>query len=125
MNKKILEKIVRYMLMIILMLNFLDSVSVSYINPESYFFGEKLGGAIAIVYLLTSGILGVIIVYFLFKEKSEGEILSFLYFGYFSIESLMTNLSLGFVFVVSPLSQIGLAMSIVLLVIREIIIDST
>jgi len=53
MNKKIVEKIVRYILMIPLMLNFLDSVFVSYINPESYFFGEKLVGFAAIVYLLT------------------------------------------------------------------------
>ena len=105
--------------MIFIILNFLGSVLVSYINPESYFFGEKLVGVSAIIYLLTGGIAGMIIVYFLFKEKTKGEILSVIYFGYFFVESLITNLSLGFS--ISPLFKLGLVLSIILLVIRKMI----
>lgn len=119
MKKKIIENIIKYTLMIFIILNFLSSVLVSYINPESYFFGEKLVGVSAIIYLLTGGIAGMIIVYFLFKEKSKGEILSVIYFGYFFVESLITNLSLGFS--ISPLFKLGLVLSIILLVIRKMI----
>lgn len=121
MKKKILENCLRFGLMIILMLNFIDSILISFTNPEAYFFGEKLGGFIAIIYILTGGVAGVVIVYFLFKKKSKGEILSLFYFGYFIVEGLITNLSHGFGFVVSPIAQVGLGISMVLIVIRKMV----
>jgi hypothetical protein len=117
--KKVLEKVVRYTLVVLLVLSFVSLVFISLINPESYFFGEKLSGKIATTYLLIGGIAGIIIAYLLFKKKSEGKILSVLYFGYFFIEILVTNLSLGFGFLISPLFTMGLVISIVLLVIRK------
>jgi len=104
--------------MVLLVLSFLGSVFVSFINPESYFFGEKLGGEKATIYLLIRGIAGIVIAYLLFKKKSKSEILSVLYFGYFFVETL-TNLSLGFGFLTSPLPTTGLAISIVLLMARK------
>ncbi len=121
MKKKILENFLRSGLSILLNLNFLSSVFVSYINPESYFFGEKLIGANATIYLLAGGIAGIIIVFFLFKKKSMGIILSLLFFGYFFIEGLMTNLSLGFGFDTSPFPKVGLSLSIILLVIERMV----
>jgi len=61
----------------------------------------------------------MIIAYLLLKKKREAEILSVLYFSYFLIESLITNLSLGFGFSISPLSTIGLVISIVLLMVSK------
>ena len=117
--KKGLEKIARYTLVVLLVLSFVGLVLISLINPESYFFGEKLSGEIATTYLLTGSFAGIIIAYLLFKKKREGEILSVLYFGYFFIETLVTNLSLGYGFLISPLFTIGLVISIVLLVARK------
>ena len=118
-KKKVLENVARYALMVLLVLSFLGAVFVSFINPESYFFGKKLGGEKATIYLLIQGIAGLVIAYLLFKKKSEGEILSVLYFGYFFIETLITNLSLGFGFLTSPLPTTGLVISIVLLMVRK------
>jgi len=117
--KKALEKVVRYTLVVLLVLSFVGLVLISLINPESYFFGEKLSGEIATTYLLTGGITGIIIAFLLFKKKSGGEFLSVLYFVFFFIETLVTNLSLGYDFLISPLFTMGLIFSIVLLVVRK------
>ena len=118
-ERKVLENIVRYTLVFLLVLSFLCSIFISFINPESYFFGEKLSGGKAKIYLLLGGITGIIIAYLLLKKKNKGEILSVLYFGYFFMETLITNLSLGFGFLISPLSTIGLVISIILLMVRK------
>ena len=115
-----LEHVVRYTLRVLLVLNFLCLVFISFTNPESYLFGQKLAGMDAIIYLLTGGIAGLLIAHLLFKKKSEGEILSLLYFGYFFVENLITNLSLEFGFFISPLFTAGLIVSIVLLVVRRL-----
>ena len=121
MKKKIIEYVIILVLSIILNLNFLSSVFLSYINPENYFFGNKLVGTNAIIYSLTGGFSGLIIVFYLFKIRSVGIILSLVYFGYFFIESLITNQSLGFGFEISPLSKAGLALSIVLLIFWKVV----
>jgi len=118
-KKKILENVARHTLGIVLLVNFFCLVFISFINPEAYFFGEKLSGINATIYLLTRGILGLIIAYLLFKKKSEAEILSLAYFGYFFIDILITNLYSGFGFLISPLMTIGLVVSIVLLLVRK------
>ena len=112
-----LERVARYTLVVLFVLSFLNSVFVSLVNPEAFFFGEKLSGEKATVYLLIGGVTGIITAFFLFKKKSGGEIISVLYFGYFFIETLVTNLSLGYGFLISPLFTIGLVTSIVLLVV--------
>jgi len=118
--REALEKVARHALTALLVLSFLFSVLVSLVNPESYFFGEKLSGQKAIIHLLTEGITGMAIAYLLFKKKSGGEILSAFYFAYFSIETLIANLSLGFGLLPSPLFTTGLAISTALLVLRKV-----
>jgi len=85
-NEKILDNVSRYTLVVLLVLSFLSLIFVSLINPECYFFGEKLGGEIATIYLLMGGVAGIVIAYLLRKKKSGGEILSVLYFGYFLLK---------------------------------------
>ena len=104
---KVIENVARYSLIIIFVLIFSGSIFTSIMNPETYFFGGKLGGTTAIIYLLIEGIAGTMIAYLLIKKRGEGEILSVLYFGYFFIETLVTNLSFGFGLLVSPLFTVG------------------
>jgi len=118
-KEKSLENVVRHILRILLVLNFICLVIISFINPEAYLFGEKLAGMNGRIYLLIGGIIGVVIAQFLFKKKSEGEILSLFYFGYFFIENLITNLSLNLGIVISPLFTAGLIVSIVSLVVSR------
>ena len=118
-KEKILENVVRHALKVVLLVNFFCLVFISFIDPEAYFFGEKLVGINAIIYLSTRGIVGLIIAYFLFKKKSEAEVLSLAYFGYFFLDILITNLYSGFGLLISPLMTIGLVVSIVLLVVRK------
>lgn len=94
-GKKVLENFTRHALAFLLVLSFLGSVFASFFNPEIHFFGEKLSGGIAIIYLSMGGIAGIVIAYLLLEKKNRGEILSLLYFGYFFIETLITNLSLS------------------------------
>jgi len=120
-NKKIVIAIIaRYSLIVLLVLYFLGSVFSIFTNPEGYFFGEKLGGQRAIIYLSIYVTVGILIVYLLFKKKSVGEVLSVLYFGYFFIENLITNLLLGLGLLISPLAVIGLVISIILLAMRDL-----
>ena len=114
-----LANIVKYALISLLLLNFLGSAFISFINPESYFFGIKLGGINASSYLLANGVVGVVIAYALLKMKNIGKYLSVLYFGYNFTEALITNLSFEFGLLISPLFTIGLTFSMVLLIIRE------
>jgi len=118
-TNNISENIARYALVALLVLCFLGSTFVMFTNPESFFFGEKLDGQKAIIYLSMGASVGILSAYLLFKKKSAGEILSVLYFGYFFIENLITNLLLGFGLLISPLSMIGLTISTVLLVVGK------
>lgn len=52
-NTKIIIIIARYTLIVLLVLCFLGSALSILTNPESYCFGEKLGGQRAIIYLLS------------------------------------------------------------------------
>ena len=115
---KALEEVVRYILIVLLVLNFAGSAFVSLINPEAYFLGEKLSGGKAAAYLLTGAIAGAIIAYLLLTKKRGGEIASVLYFGGYFIESLVRILSLDLGFLISPLFTIGLVVSIFLLFIK-------
>lgn len=110
--------VVRYALVVLLVLNFLGSGFIAVINPESYFFGAKLGGIEASVYLLTNGVVGVVIAYALLRKENVGKFLSGLYFGYNFSEVLITNLSSGFGWLVSPLFTMGLMLSIVHLIMK-------
>jgi len=120
-----LADIVRYILIFLLGLNFSGLVFTSFINPEAYFFGIKLGGINASIYLLANGLVGVAIAYTLLKKKNLGGYSSVLYFGCNFTEVLVTNISVipnpffPFYFIISPLYTTGLILSIVFLIIRE------
>lgn len=114
-----LTSMVRYALVLLLVLNFLGLGFISVINPESYFFGAKLGGINASLYLLTNGVVGVVIAYALLIRKKIGKFLSAVYFGYNFSEGLITNLSFGWGSLISPVFTLGLILSIVLLMKRE------
>ena len=120
-----LANVVRYILVFLLGLNFFGLVFTSFINPETHFFGIKLGGINASIYLLANGLVGVAIAYTLLKKKNLGEYSSVLYFGYNFTEVLVTtisvipNLFFPFYFTISPLYTTGLILSIVFLIIRE------
>jgi len=113
-----LTSIVRYALIFLLVYNFLGLGFISVINPESYFFGVKLGGINASLYLLTNGFVGVVIAYALLMRKNIGNFLSVLYFGYNFSDVLITNLSFGWGSLISPIFTLGLILSIVLLMMR-------
>lgn len=117
---KFLENFAGYTLVILLVLSFLGSVFVSAVNPEVYFFGQKLAGEKAVVYLLIRGTLGIGIAFTFLKKKSEGAILSVLYFGYLFHETSIANISLGYHLSISPLSAVGLAISLSLLIAKRI-----
>ena len=74
-----LTSMVSYALVFLLVLNLVGSVFIAFTNPESYFFGVKLGGVNASLYLLTNGVVGVAVAYALLRKKPVGKFLSVLY----------------------------------------------
>lgn len=119
-GKVSIEAVLRYMLIFLLIFDFTGSVFISIINPESYFFGKKLGGVAAAAYLLTNGIFAILIAFILLRKRATGAIMSILYFGYNFIEILITNaISFG-AYIVSPLFTAGLTISIALYMIHKI-----
>ncbi len=108
------EAVLRYMLIFLLIYTFIGLVFIAIINPESYFFGKKLGGVAAAAYLLTSGIFGILIAFILFKKKNAGAVLAILYFSYNFTEVLITNVVFFRAYIVSPLFTAGLIVSITL-----------
>jgi len=116
--RKSVVNLVRYVLAFILAVNFLGSAFISLINPESYFFGAKLGGMEAALYLLGDSGVGVVIAYSL--VKGHGKWLALLYFAYNFSEVLITNFSFGLGYRASPLFTAGLMLSIALLLLEAL-----
>jgi len=116
-----LEEGLRYGLILLLVLNCVGLVFTSLINLEAFFFGNKLTGETAAVYLSLSIIAALLIAYSLFKKMSVGPVLSLLYFGFLFFETLTTNLLYNFGFYVSPLFTLGLICSIFLLLIERMV----
>lgn len=94
--KRILKKvdiILRSGLVAILLLSFLMHIFVFLINWEAYFFGVKLNGAPAGMYLLLLGIIAGSLAFFLIKYRRYTLAVSALavfYFGYRFVDSAVT-----------------------------------
>ena len=114
-----LEYWIRSLLALLLLINMLGSLFIVIINPEATFFGTKLGGEPAAIYLATVGIIGGIIAFLLMKNWHGNEVLAVIYFGILFIEALITNISFGFGYLISPMFALGLAVSIILLIVSR------
>ena len=90
---KNLETIFRYGLIAILLLSFLIFIFVFTINWEAYFFGVKLNGAPAGMYLLLQGMIAGSLAFLLVKYRRYTlavAVLAVLYFGYTFVDSAVT-----------------------------------
>jgi hypothetical protein len=74
-----------------LSLNLISSFFVAVVNPEAFFFGNKLGGTMATAYLLANGFAGMIVAYALYRSEWRGQYISVAFFGYNFTEALFTN----------------------------------
>lgn len=74
----------------------IGNIATVIINPEAYFFGNKLGGISATIYLLINNFIGLTIIYFLITNSNSNKIMIFtlIYFIYNIIESITTSLIL-------------------------------
>ncbi len=70
-------------LIIILAIVIIGKIFIAYINPEVFFFGEKLGGDKARIYLIGNASVCIFLVILLLKKNYwKGTILTTLYFIY-------------------------------------------
>ena len=102
-----------------LSLNLVSSFFVMFVNPEAYFFGNKLGGASATAYLLANGFAGMIVGYALYRSEVIGQYTSVAFFGYNFIEVLFTNVRAFDRLAVSPLHSLGLVVSMLMIVVNR------
>ncbi len=114
-----IEDIVTYILIFLFIFIFIANVFITILNPESFFFGKKLGGERAAAYLLTDGIFGLLTAYLLRKKGQAGTIAALLYSAYNFIEVLITNAVAFRSYSISPLFSTGLIFSIALYAIRK------
>jgi uncharacterized membrane protein len=102
-----------------LYLNLISSFFVAVVNPEAFFFGNKLGGTMATAYLLANGFAGMIVAYALYRSEWRGQYISVAFFGYNFTEALFTNVRALDRLAVSPMHSIGLVISILMIVVNR------
>ena len=102
-----------------LSLNLISSFFVAVVNPEAFFFGNKLGGTMATAYLLANGFAGMIVAYALYRSGRRGQYASVAFFGYNFTEALFTNVRALDRLAVSPMHSIGLVISILMIVVNR------
>ena len=113
---------IEYLTIIIIFLlgvDVLGHVFIAFINPEAFFFGKKLGGTSAFVYLLTNATVAAITIIAILQNLKIGALLSIMYFGYNFAESVITSTKLlnkPFLLMLPPLPTVGLILSILLFV---------
>jgi hypothetical protein len=102
-----------------LSLNLVSSFFVMFVNPEAYFFGNKLGGAPATAYLLANSFTGMIVAYALYRSEGRGKYASAVFFGYNFAEVLFTNVRAYDRLAVSPLHSLGLVVSLLMIIVNS------
>ena len=91
------SKILIISLILLISVLIIGNIAIAIINPEAYFFGNKLGGTSAIIYLLTNSFVGFTIINFLITSSNSNlkiMIFTLIYFIYNIVESVMTSLIL-------------------------------
>lgn len=116
-----MKQILRSVLILTLAMMTIGNTALALINPEAYFFGNKLGGISAVLYLMMNSFVSVtIILFFLRGKKLEIVlILSLLYFIYNIIESIITSLILFREFGFPPILIFGFLITIISLIFRD------
>lgn len=102
-----------------LSLNLISSFFVAIVNPEAFFFRNKLGGTMATAYLLANGFAGMIVAYALYRSEWRVQYISVAFFGYNFTEALFTNVRALDRLAVSPMHSIGLVISILMIVVNR------
>lgn len=119
--KKVIQKVARHIITVFLAILFLAAFFIVLINPESYFFGNKLGGIPAVKLLLAEAVSAIVIFFLLFKKKAVGEILSLMFFEYRFLEASISDLRIfqhSYEIPLSNIGLIGLVLSVALLLVR-------
>ena len=106
----LVEKIILWALVIMLTLNFIFSLLVAIVNPEAWFFGEKLGGIKAVCWLLTNGMIGIIIGFSLIQKYKYGLLTSFFFFIYNFVNVMLIPFPQP---LASPFFSLGLIISFI------------
>jgi len=114
-----LRDALKWALIAVLSLNLISSFFVAVVNPEAFFFGNKLGGTMATAYLLANGFAGMIVAYALYRSEWRGQYISVAFFGYNFTEALFTNVRALDRLAVSPMHSIGLVISILMIVVNR------
>ncbi|MCD6593815.1 hypothetical protein J7L00_07040 [Candidatus Bathyarchaeota archaeon] len=104
-------KSIKYALMLLLILNFILPLIITLVvNQEAWFFGYKLGGIKACSWLLTNGIIGLVLAYSLLKDIKYSFLAVFLFFLVNFVNVMMIPLQ-GLAF--SPFYSLGLILSLI------------
>ncbi len=114
-----LRNTLKVALIAVLSLNLVSSFFIAVVNPEAFFFGDKLGGTLATVYLLANGFAGMIVAYALYRSEGRGQYVSVAFFGYNFTEVLFTNFRAFDRLEVSPLYSLGLLISMLMFIVNH------
>jgi len=103
-----------YIVLLIMMLAIISigNSLVAIINPETYFFGNKLGGTPATIYLLINSFICGIIIYTLYSDNRYSLTLSLLYFIFNIFESFITSVTIFHEYRPSIISLFGSILTI-------------
>ncbi len=108
--RSVTMKGIKYTLVIMLILNFILPLITFVVNREAWFFGYKLGGIKASCWLLTNGIIGLILAYSLLKDIRYSFLAAFLFFVVNFINVMIIPLQ-GLAY--PPFYSLGLVLSLI------------
>ncbi len=109
-KQKLVKKTIIWTLAIMFTLNFIFSLLIAIMNPEAWFFGAKLEGTKAVCWLLTNGIIGIIIGFSLIQQYKYGLLTSFFFFIYNFVNAMLIPFPQP---VASPFFSLGLIISFI------------
>ena len=110
MKKVNIIEVIRYVLAIMLILNFTLSLVPILINSEAWFFRHKLGGIKASCWLLTNGVIGLVLGYSLLIDLKYSFLAVFLFFAANFVNVMMIPLK-GLAY--PPFYSLGLILSLI------------
>ncbi len=108
--RSVTMKGIKYTLVIMLILNFILPLITFVVNREAWFFGYKLYGIKAPCWLLTNGIIGLILAYSLLKDIRYSFLAAFLFFVVNFINVMIIPLQ-GLAY--PPFYSLGLVLSLI------------
>ncbi|MCD6125803.1 MAG: hypothetical protein J7J19_02205 [Thaumarchaeota archaeon] len=111
---KLIDKLTKYLLIILLAITVVGNLMMAIINPEAYLMASKLEGSSAKIYLSLNLMIALLFIYAVNRiGRIIWSILLTIFFGFHLINSIITSITFFGNLSISGISLIGVIISMV------------